>query len=577
MFIVRQPYPSHQLGLSGPGSQYPYQHVPQTFINAPIPPPTNHQPVGFQSIKSQLENTVKRQSHALKIIDPATNKNVLEDFQKNKKNELEDLQPNNHQESSLRETAEEFVPTTNCPSSIDVQSANIPETDVAVLTAQDTVDLNETLSSDELNAGLSFENPEENPSLTASIKQIPSILEQKLIQDDKIQFTTNFKATILPQKQESHSSLPDALRNEPSRKRSHESFSRSPQFSHNFNDFHQFHPRNFGPRSFERANFNDYRNYQNNSNRNPFHHRNQYQQPHYRRHNNDGHHPHSSERDYHRTSSEKNLSTMGFNPPLYHHNKTYPANSLEHQKVDQECTARPTKDLNQNLIPSEPEQLKETTKLDENNNETTEASINLTELSLMESTADNSETSLNQSQRHKYSTRKLADLKKSPLVLSNPPAIEDSLLDSSMNKAVWNLLFDKKNRIDENSYEDSNSSLQNNKSNQFRKTNNNLRYETSQNQLSRNKSGSEKQLIKVNLSIKEDVKLNEAENAWKPTHMKNPEAMDDKEREIVELLKNFRSLLNKITEENFEHLVKEINDKRKYVIDSSEKLSAVSY
>lgn len=498
---------------------------------------------------------------------------MLEDLQKNK-NEPDNLQPNNHQESSLRETAEEFVPTTY-GSSVDAQQTLITdETDLPVISAQDTVDLNETLSSDELNAGLSFEHTEENPSLTASIKQIPSILEQKLNQDDEIQFTNNFKTVILPQKQESHSSLPDAFRNEPSRKRSHESYSQSPPFSHNLNDFHQYNPRNFDPRSFDRRNLNDYRHHPNNSNRFAFNQRNQHQQNHHRRYQS-GYHQHNNERDYHRTSSEKNLCTITSN---YHHNRTYPSNSSEHQKVDQECTARPTKDSNQNFIISEPEQLKETTKLDENNNEVTEESVNLTELSLMESTTENSETSLNQSQRHKYSTKKLAELKKSPLVLSKPPAMRGSLLDSSMNKDVWNLLFDKKmNRNDDHSYEDNNSSLQNNKSNHLKKTHSNLRYENSQNQLSRNKSGNDKQMIKVNLSIKEDVKLNEAESAWKPSHMKNPEKMDDKEREILELLKNFRSLLNKITEENFEYLVKEIDDKQKYVINSSEKLSSVSY
>ena len=118
---------------------------------------------------------------------------------------------------------------------------------------------------------------------------------------------------------------------------------------------------------------------------------------------------------------------------------------------------------------------------------------------MLESTAENSESSLNQSCR--YSTKKLKEIKKSPLVLSKPPKIRDGLLDSSMNKAVWNSLFD---RIEENSNE-------------------------------------------------------------------------DKEREFAELLKNFRSLLNKITEENFDHLVKEINDKGKYKVNSSEKLSAVSY
>jgi len=81
---------------------------------------------------------------------------------------------------------------------------------------------------------------------------------------------------------------------------------------------------------------------------------------------------------------------------------------------------------------------------------------------------------------------------------------------------------------------------------------------------------------KMKFDLAEDVQLHKAENAWEPSHIKVPEPLNDQDKNLASLLKIFRSLINKITEENLEHFAKEINDDPKYVIGSSEKLLAVS-
>jgi len=560
--IPPQHYPVQQVVIQGASHPYP----PPNIIGAPVPSPSSNIPtVDFQRVDLRPPPNEKR-SCAIPIIDPNTKKNVVEDFQQN-------------QASKLRESAEEFIPLAHC-SNVDAQ--NDTETELPALTAQDTiVDLNDTVGSDVLEAVLSFDNTEDNSSLTANIKQIPSNLEQKLNEEDEIKLTSNFKQTILPKKQESHSSLPDAFRDESSRKRNFESYSESPPYAPvNCNEFPQFHPRDFDPRNFntknnDRKNTYENRQFHNSQNRYPHppnnrNHLGNHQPHHHRQFNNNF--SNNNQRNYQRAGSERNLNSMQHSNS--HHNQLQRnfSNNSQYRKVDQEITAHLMKDVNSSCITSESANKKEP-KYDENNNEIIEGSVNETEESLLESTTENGDTSLNIS---RYSTKKLTELKKSPLVLSKPPTKKDGLLDSSLNNKVWNNLFDKCYKIDEVSNDYQNTSLPNNKSNHVKRTNSNLRYENSQGQLSRSKSGNEKQFIKMNLSLKEDVQLNKAENAWKPSHIKAPEQMDDKDKELAALLKNFRSLLNKITEENFEHLVQEINDKRKYVIDSSEKLSAVS-
>lgn len=62
-------------------------------------------------------------------------------------------------------------------------------------------------------------------------------------------------------------------------------------------------------------------------------------------------------------------------------------------------------------------------------------------------------------------------------------------------------------------------------------------------------------LIKLSLQSNDDVKLNEAANAWKPQMLSNNQELSEEEQKTAELKKQFRSILNKITPENFTTLI----------------------
>lgn len=85
-----------------------------------------------------------------------------------------------------------------------------------------------------------------------------------------------------------------------------------------------------------------------------------------------------------------------------------------------------------------------------------------------------------------------------------------------------------------------------------------------------------KPIIHLNLSLNQDVKLNEADNAWRPRVLGKSEGMTDPEikaqREKDELIRRIRGILNKLTPEKFETLVEEII---KLKIDTMEKMEAV--
>lgn len=79
-----------------------------------------------------------------------------------------------------------------------------------------------------------------------------------------------------------------------------------------------------------------------------------------------------------------------------------------------------------------------------------------------------------------------------------------------------------------------------------------------------------KSLVHVTLSLKEDVKLNETENAWRPSHLKTPDNVADEERITEELYKKFRCILNKLTPEKFNVLVGQVKSLK---IDTDERLN----
>ncbi|XP_018344628.1 PREDICTED: eukaryotic translation initiation factor 4 gamma 3 isoform X1 [Trachymyrmex septentrionalis] len=80
-----------------------------------------------------------------------------------------------------------------------------------------------------------------------------------------------------------------------------------------------------------------------------------------------------------------------------------------------------------------------------------------------------------------------------------------------------------------------------------------------------------KNVITFSLSLREDVKLRETENAWKPTRLKQLNQTEE-EAKSEALYKRVRSVLNKLTPQKFSTLVEQV---RSLPIDTQERLQGV--
>lgn len=89
-------------------------------------------------------------------------------------------------------------------------------------------------------------------------------------------------------------------------------------------------------------------------------------------------------------------------------------------------------------------------------------------------------------------------------------------------------------------------------------------------QQQQNNKGSKSGMIHVSLSLREEVKLNETANAWKPTFYQTKDTRDEQTTES--LYKRVRGVLNKLTPEKFDTLLEQMT---KFDIDSVEKLNGV--
>ncbi|XP_024228238.1 eukaryotic translation initiation factor 4 gamma 3 isoform X2 [Bombus impatiens] len=78
-------------------------------------------------------------------------------------------------------------------------------------------------------------------------------------------------------------------------------------------------------------------------------------------------------------------------------------------------------------------------------------------------------------------------------------------------------------------------------------------------------------VIHVSLSLREDVKLRETENAWRPTRLKSLN-LSEEEAKSEALYKRVRSVLNKLTPQKFNTLVDQV---RTLTIDTPERLQGV--
>lgn len=77
-------------------------------------------------------------------------------------------------------------------------------------------------------------------------------------------------------------------------------------------------------------------------------------------------------------------------------------------------------------------------------------------------------------------------------------------------------------------------------------------------------------VIHLSLSLREDVKLRETENAWRPARLK-PQS-DEDDAVTLALYKKVRSVLNKLTPQKFDTLVSQV---RSLEIDTQQKLQGV--
>lgn len=76
----------------------------------------------------------------------------------------------------------------------------------------------------------------------------------------------------------------------------------------------------------------------------------------------------------------------------------------------------------------------------------------------------------------------------------------------------------------------------------------------------------------MSISLREDVKLHESENAWRPARFTKGEFATDEDRKTEGLYKKVRGILNKLTPQKFDTLLGQIKDLQ---IDNSERLQGV--
>ncbi|XP_021565526.1 eukaryotic translation initiation factor 4 gamma 3 isoform X2 [Carlito syrichta] len=76
----------------------------------------------------------------------------------------------------------------------------------------------------------------------------------------------------------------------------------------------------------------------------------------------------------------------------------------------------------------------------------------------------------------------------------------------------------------------------------------------------------------ITVSVKEDVHLKRAENAWKPSQKRDSQAEDPEHIKTQELFRKVRSILNKLTPQMFNQLMKQVSG---LTVDTEERLKGV--
>uniref|UniRef100_A0A1Y1NIM6 MI domain-containing protein n=2 Tax=Photinus pyralis TaxID=7054 RepID=A0A1Y1NIM6_PHOPY len=93
-----------------------------------------------------------------------------------------------------------------------------------------------------------------------------------------------------------------------------------------------------------------------------------------------------------------------------------------------------------------------------------------------------------------------------------------------------------------------------------------------QGQIGNSNKGSKSSSNRLTISLKDDVKLREVENAWKPARFVASANMTEDEKKTEELYKKVRGVLNKLTPQKFNTLLEQIQN---FSIDTTERLQGV--
>lgn len=173
---------------------------------------------------------------------------------------------------------------------------------------------------------------------------------------------------------------------------------------------------------------------------------------------------------------------------------------------------------------------------------------------------DNGDDNNNKITNKKYSRDQLIQMKQiSPVLIPN------------LTQEVKNLLFKEKSELDNalnRTYRNDATmpGFLNNMPNRSYQKQRSSEYQSGR----RSQQGNRNQnLITVRLQSNEEIKLNEAKNAWKPQTLLKDDEQSEEDRKTAELIKQFRSILNKLTPENFSTLIEKLKTLQ---IDTVEKL-----
>lgn len=185
-----------------------------------------------------------------------------------------------------------------------------------------------------------------------------------------------------------------------------------------------------------------------------------------------------------------------------------------------------------------------------------------------ESTSTDNDDNNNQSGSRKYTRDQLIKLKMAAMAA---PQLKDSVKNSIYKESTaLDRTLDRTRRVGADAIDTMMPQYANRGSYQRQRSNNDSGRRSAQGNRSQNLGQTPSQ-IKISLQSNENIKLNEAKDAWKPQALLANVDIPEEERRVNEVMKQFRSILNKITPENFATLIEQLKSLQIDTVDILDK------